>query len=124
MDEKLTISIVDIDLIEVNYKVLDSDDEDETYDVEIDYSVEENDVIKFSIDLSAKEDMFQIDAKYLLVVRVLNVDDIKDFVENNKAQIIYPVYPKMAQLVSNLTDQSYPFPQIISPFNWFDDEEE
>lgn len=122
MDEQMTVSILDIDLIESYYKTINSDVDD--YNVTINYTIQEDNVVEFDIDLSAEDNMFRLDAKYVFIIKISNVDDLEKFIGDNKEQLIYPVYTKVSQLISNLTDQSYPFPQIVSPFHWIDEEDD
>ncbi|MRG86728.1 hypothetical protein [Salinibacillus xinjiangensis] len=123
MDKDLRISILELDLLNVKYSV-DNDDEKDNLVLDINYEILEDKRIRFNIEFLFVDKEISLKGEFLFVIIIKNLEDIEGFIKENKEDVIYPVYIKISNIISLLTDQSFPFPKIIPPSTWIEEEEE
>ncbi|GGP17310.1 hypothetical protein [Oceanobacillus neutriphilus] len=121
MKKDFSISIVDLDLVSVDYQV-NRNLKEEKHDMNIDYTIDNDKKINFNIELIYEKEDIKVNCNFKFVIVISELDEIDKFIEENEKDILYPVYMKMSNVVSFLTDQSHLFPININPGIWIENE--
>lgn len=126
MGENIQISINTLELLDIDFKsnYNHKDGNKEETSLDISYEIQDKETVDFTINFVYVEKQIRVKGSYLFSIEIKNLENLNDFIENEKEQLIYPVYTKISGIINYLTDQVLPFPLIISPSIWIDDSSE
>lgn len=117
---KIQLSIEEITLQKLNF--INGIDEKKTESSERSSHIKWNSLkdgkVEFVIDFTYSKRNFKIEGSYLFVITHENVKNIDEFIEREQEKIVLPVFAKISNNISHLTDQIMPFPVIIPATAW------
>ncbi|WP_040226881.1 hypothetical protein [Bhargavaea cecembensis] len=118
MEKEVNIKILDIELEELSLKKT----ENRTSlaaNKQMTYRIEGKVVsLICDFDFALDELRLKFIYRYVIAMESLEEKEIKQFIESEEDELLYPIYNKASALVSKLTDEVHTFPFAASMWLW------